>query len=123
MFKVEVDKTKNLLKDHFAERVDAGEAQRYGDEIQLFLADLRPGFRQLTDLSGLESMDLACLPHIAQVMDACSKAGLKLVVRVIPDPRKDIGLNIMSLFHHRRRIRIVTCKSLEEALTVLGTES
>jgi hypothetical protein len=37
MFKVEVDKTKNLLKDHFAQRVDAGEAQRYAGEIQLFL--------------------------------------------------------------------------------------
>src|ERR1700681_3770742 len=102
MFKVEVDKTKNLLKVHFAQRVDAGEAQHYASEIQLLLADFGPGFRQMTDLSGLESMDLACLPHIAQVMDACSKAGLKLVVRVIPDPRKDIGLNIMSLFHHRR---------------------
>jgi hypothetical protein len=41
-------------------------------------------------------------------------------VRVIPDSRKDIGLNIMSLFHYRRGVRIVTCETLAEAHTILG---
>jgi predicted choloylglycine hydrolase len=81
--------------------------------------DLRPGFRLLTDLSGLESMDLACVPYIEQMMDLCNKKGVEMVVRVIPDPHKDIGLNIMSLFHYPRRVRIVTCETLEEAMSAL----
>ena len=42
-----------------------------------------------------------------------------MVVRVIPDPYKDIGLNIVSLFHYPRRVRIVTCETLEEAMRAL----
>jgi hypothetical protein len=42
-----------------------------------------------------------------------------MVVRVIPDPHKDIGLNILSLFHYRRGVRIVTCETLEEAMRAL----
>ena len=33
---------------------------------------------------------------------------------------KDIGFNIMSLFHYPRRVRIVTCEALEEAMKVLA---
>jgi hypothetical protein len=45
---------------------------------------------------------------------------VETVVRVIPDPHKDIGLNIMSLFHYRRRVRIITCETLAEALRSLA---
>jgi predicted choloylglycine hydrolase len=65
-------------------------------------------------------MDLACVPHIKRMMDLCNKKGIEMVVRVIPDPHKDIGLNILSLFHYRRRVHIVTCKTLEEAVKVLA---
>jgi len=54
------------------------------------------------------------------MMDLCNKKGVETVVRVIPDPHKDIGLNIMSLFHYRRRVRVVTCQTLEEARRVLA---
>jgi hypothetical protein len=89
-------------------------------EIPTLLPDLRPGFRLLTDMSSLESMDLACVPYIKQLMDLCNKHGIEMVVRVIPDPQKDIGLNILSLFHYRRRVRIVTCKTLAEAMRALA---
>jgi hypothetical protein len=54
------------------------------------------------------------------MMDLCNKKGVETVVRVIPDPRKDIGLNILSLFHYRRHVRIVTCATISEAMNVLG---
>jgi hypothetical protein len=53
-------------------------------------------------------------------MDLMSKLGVAKVVRVIPDPHKDIGLNIMSLFHYPRRIPIVTCPTLKEAMAELA---
>jgi hypothetical protein len=41
------------------------------------------------------------------------------VVRVIPDPHRDIGLQIMSYFHYKGDVRIVTCETLAEAAKTL----
>jgi hypothetical protein len=120
MFQVEVDKSKNLLKILYAQHVGPEDTKRVGEQIPTLLPDLQPGFRLLTDLSGLKSMDLDCVPYIKRMMDLCNKKGIEMVVRVIPDPQKDIGLNILSLFHYRRRVRIVTCETLDEALKALA---
>ena len=119
MVKAEADKAKNLLRITYGQHVGPEETKRCAEAVQLLVGDLQPGFRLLTDLSGLEAMDLACVPHIKKMMDLCNKKGVDTVVRVIPDPHKDIGFNIMSLFHYRRRVRIVTCEKLEEAIRVL----
>jgi hypothetical protein len=120
MFQVEVDKSKNLLQISYAQHVGPEDAKAVVEQVSTLLLDLRPGFRLLTDMSGLESMDLACVPCIERMMDLCNKKGVDMVVRVIPDPYKDIGLNIMSLFHYPRRVRIVTCETLKEAMKVLA---
>ena len=119
MFEVTVDKSANLLKVSYAGKVGVEEAREGKERVLFLLGELHQGFRMLTDLRELSSMDLACAPFIEQVMDACDDAGIKMVVRIIPDPHKDIGLNIMSLFHYRRGVRIVTCKTLEEAQSAL----
>jgi anti-anti-sigma regulatory factor len=119
MYQVGVDKSKNLLKITYAQHVGAEDTKRVEEAIPPLMDDVQPGFRLLTDLSSLESMDLACVPYIRRMMDLCNKKGVELVVRVIPDPQKDIGLNILSLFHYRRRVRIVTCPTLEEAMKAL----
>jgi len=41
------------------------------------------------------------------------------VVRVIPDPHKDIGLNILSQFHYGPQIKLATFESLAEAFSAL----
>ncbi len=120
MFQAEVDQSKNLLKISYAQHVGPEDTERGEDKIRALLADLRPGFRLLTDLTALESMDLTCVPHIKEVMDWCNKKGVEMVVRVIPDPHKDIGLNILSLFHYGRRVRLVTCETLAEAMNILA---
>jgi len=120
MSQVEVDRSRNLLKISYAQHVGPEDTQRVVEQAPTLLPELRPGFRLLGDLSGVESMDLACVPHIERMMDLCNKNGVEMVVRVIPDPHKDIGLNILSLFHYHRRVKIVTCETLEEALEVLA---
>ena len=120
MFQVEADKSKNLLKISFSGHVDPDEAQRGGEQAAALLAGLQPGFQLLTDLSGLETMDFACARYIKQWMELCSRKGVAKVVRVIPDPQKDIGFSILSLFHYRRGIRIVTCETLDEAMKILA---
>ena len=119
MFQVEVNKSKNLLRISYAQHVGPEDTKRVEETIPPLLAEVRPGFRLLTDLSSLESMDLACVPYIKRMMDLCNKQGIEMVVRVIPDPHKDIGFKILSLFHYRRRVRIVTCATLEEAMKAL----
>ena len=63
----------------------------------------------------------AFLPHIKVNMDLCNRKWISKVVRFIPDPEKDIGFNILSLFHYRRGIPIVTCESLKEAASILAS--
>jgi hypothetical protein len=120
MFQAEVDKATNLLKVRYAQHIGPEDTKRAEEKIRALLTDLRPGFRLLTDLTALESMDLACVPFIKKMMDQCNKKGVETVVRVIPDPHKDIGLNILSLFHYRRRVRIVTCETRAEAMKILA---
>jgi len=85
------------------------------------IAHLRdnPNFH-LTKGSILNSADLEPLvDQVDFIYHFAAAVGVELVVRVIPDPHKDIGFNILSLFHYRRRVRIVTCPTLEEAMKAL----
>jgi hypothetical protein len=88
-------------------------------EIPSALASLSTGFRVLADLTNLVSMDVACASDIEQVMDLCQKKGVAEIVRVIPDPKQDIGLQIMSHFHYGPAVRIVTCLTMAEAMALL----
>lgn len=120
MIQIESDKPKNILRITFLKNVEPDQARLYVETAKARIAELKPGFRLLTDLSGLSSMDARCAPHIENSMDVFRKGGVSKVVRVIPDPRVDIGFNIMSLFHYRRRVKIVTCETLAEAEKILA---
>jgi anti-anti-sigma regulatory factor len=120
MYHSEIEESTNLLQVRYTGHVDAEQTRRCAMECEAAVRKLRPGFRLFTDMTHLEEMDLACVPHLKRMMDLCDKGGVELVVRVIPDPHKDIGLNIMSLFHYRKRVRIVTCKDLAEAQKILA---
>jgi hypothetical protein len=78
------------------------------------------GFQILVDLKDIKSMDVSCASWIRKIMDLCNEKGVAAVVRVIPDPRGDIGLRIMSFFHYRGDVRIVTCEGIEEANKILS---
>jgi len=80
------------------------------------LEDVAPGFRVLADFRWLASMDSAAARHIAEIMDALAEKGVASVTRVMPDPHKDIGLNILSQFHYRSEIQIATFQTLADAL-------
>ena len=120
MFSLETEITRNLLKMTFSGHVRAQELADREGEMEKSLAALRAGFRFLGDLSDLQLMEPECLTYIRRTMDILNKRGVSKVVRIIPDPHKDIGLNILSLFHYRRGIPIVTCASLAEAEAALA---
>lgn len=120
MYYVEFDPAQSLLRFSYSQRFTAEEARRCVAEMRVLVPTLSSGFRVLVDLSSLEAMDLECDSYITQVMDLLDQQGVSLVVRVIPDPHKDIGLNIMSAFHYRRSVRIVTCEKMDEAMRILS---
>ncbi len=113
MWLAEMDSAQQVLRVKFGGRVEPAEAKACSDKIRLLLSKLEPGFVLLSDLSELDSMEVDCLPFIDEVMDACNRRGVKKVVRIIPDPHKDIGFGIMSLFHYGHQVRVVTVTSAE----------
>jgi len=120
MIVVETDVGRNLLTVTYCGHVIPSDFDRALGDLQAALAHLPPGFRLLTDLGGLESMDYACAPLIDTVMDLTNARGVSEVVRIVPDPKKDIGFQVMSYFHYRPDVAIVTCETLEEATRALG---
>lgn len=114
-FKVEVDAARNLVHTRYCGNVTAEQMKVAAAEVEQQLPALRKGFAVLADLTCLETMELECAPHLSRIMDLCRIQGVGLIVRVIPDPSKDIGLNILSLIHYRGKVRIVTCETLAEA--------
>jgi hypothetical protein len=111
---------KQLLCVSYIDQVQAEDLKRSREDLKALLAGLAPGFRLLVDLTQLESMGRDCATEIGQLMDLIDQGGVKLVVRVIPDPKKDIGMNILTIFHYRHRPRLVTCEKLTEAADELS---
>src|SRR5436305_14178140 len=124
MYALELDRSKRLLVLSAEQRVTAKEANMAAQRIREVLQDVAPGLRVLADFRWLESMDSAAARHIAEIMDALAEKEVVSVTRVMPDPHKDIGLNILSQFHYRSEIQIATFQTLADALqSMAGADS
>ena len=122
MYAVELDRSKRLLVISAAAKVTAGEARMAAQRIHEVLRDVAPGFHALADFRWLESMDPAAVRHIAAIMDALAEKNVASVTRVIPDPHKDFGLNILSQFHYGTDVKIATFETLADALQDIATK-
>lgn len=120
MFLATSNKAKQLLVMRYFGRVTAKQLKSYRADLKALLAELTPGFNVLADFSQLDSMTADCVPEIGAGMELIDAAKPKLLVRVIPDASKDIGLNILTAFHYKQRPRIVTCETLSEAARALA---
>ena len=122
MYAVEIDRSKRLLVISALQRVTAEQAKQAAQQTRELLRDAAPGLRVLADFRWLESMDSAVAPHIADIMDTLTEKRVASVTRVMPDPHKDIGLNILSQFHYGPEIQMATFESLADALESLTKE-
>ena len=118
MFTVKLDESRNTLAISYGGLVTRDETRLCAEEVRLALAILQPGFRLIVDLTELQLMEVACSPLIANIMEICDAAGVAEVLRIIPDPTRDIGLQIMSFFHYSSDVHILTCASAAEAASV-----
>jgi hypothetical protein len=114
------NKAKQLFLLSYFGQVRRSELERSRGEHKGLVAELNPGFRLLVDLTSLESMKLDCMDAIGAFMGLMDESGVGMVVRVVPDPKKDIGMNILTIFHYPKRPRVVTCRSMVEAGVLLS---
>jgi anti-anti-sigma regulatory factor len=119
MYSIEIDRSKRLLVISALKQVTAEQAKLAAKQVRELVRDVAPGFRVLADFRWLESMDSAAAPHVAQIMDTVAEKGVASVTRVMPDPHKDIGLNILSQFHYGPEIQIAAFETLADALQSL----
>jgi anti-anti-sigma regulatory factor len=122
MYAIELDRSKRLLVISAAQRVTAEQAKLAAQRVRELLQNVAPGFRVLADFRWLDAMDSGAARHIADMMDALAERGVASVTRVMPDPHKDIGLNILSQFHYGPEIKIATFQTLADALESMATQ-
>ena len=120
MVTIELDQPRNLFIIRYRDHVGPDETKRALEDVRQALDKVERGFRLLADLIQLQSMDLLCAPHIENAMDMFNEKGVSEIIRIIPDPRRDIGLQIMSYFHYGGDIRIITCETMDEAMNLLA---
>jgi hypothetical protein len=119
MYSVEMDRSKRLMVISAVQHVTAEEAKQTLQRLRELLTDVAPGFRVIADFRWLESMDPAAARYVAEIMDVLAEKKVASVTRVITDPHKDIGLNILSQFHYGPEIGIATFDTLADALQSL----
>jgi hypothetical protein len=123
MYSVEADRSKRLLVISAAGEVTKKEVETVAGRVREMMKEVTPGFRVLTDFRWLDRMEPAAAAHLAEIMDVLAAKDVAAVVRVVPDPHKDIGLNILSQFHYGPQIKLATFESLAEALSALMDET
>ncbi|MEI9865570.1 MAG: hypothetical protein WDN00_13685 [Limisphaerales bacterium] len=119
MFLATINKPKRLLHISYIGQVGVPELQQGHNDVVALLTELPAGFKMLVDLDRLEAMDTECIEELGKMMELFDRHGLEQVVRVIPDPTKDIGFNILARFHYRNNPRITICKTMIEAAKLL----
>ncbi len=118
--KITVNETGKLVTFDYRGHITAAGIQAHLDQIRALGEKISPPFTIVADLTDLEHMEPECAPVLSRIMEQLSGMGVAWIVRVIPDPRKDIGLAILSLFHYKAEIRINTVPSRTEAGRLLG---
>jgi hypothetical protein len=114
-----VDESGRVLTMSYSHQVGADDMKACLGTVRDLMEQLKPGFFLLTDLTNLESMDASCAPDLGAIMELCSAKGMSTIVRVIPDPTKDIGFDLISKFHHQLPVSTQTHQSLADAIKSL----
>ena len=119
MFHTTIDIARNLARSRFSGNLTGAEMQAAAKEVESFVLSLKPGFVVFADFGEVTAMDLDCAPHLTRIMDIFRAHGMNLVVRILPKPSIDIGINLLSIVHYRGTIKTVTVETLDEAERVL----
>jgi hypothetical protein len=120
MLLVTSNKSKKLLQIRFIGQIEPEDFPPALQDLKAQLRILPPGFRYMADFSQFETMPIKCSENIGQFMDLIGRAGVSQVVRIMPEPIKDFGLNILAAFHFPPTVQINIFRNLAEAKELLN---
>ncbi len=103
-----------MLRVRFCGRVTKGVMEQHLNEVRALGTRLAPGFLLGSDLSELEEIEPGSLETLIRVMETLRSAGVGVVIRLIPEPEKDIGFAILSAFHYPPGVQCFTCETASE---------
>jgi len=113
------NKANRLLLLTYVGHIQLEEVARLRGDIKTLMDELTPHVRVLADFTHYESMDVEGVMEMGRMMEMVGQIGTALVVRVIPDPHREPGLNILTVFHYKQRSQVITCRNFAEAAKVL----
>jgi hypothetical protein len=116
MIRTTVQRENNALHLSFVGQVEGRQFEELRRRLPSIMRCLGADFVLLTDLSEVEEFEFACVSEIASLMEWIVEAGVGEVVRVVPDPRRDIGFAILSAFHYPTILPVRIFTELEEAI-------
>lgn len=117
---IDADSLRNILRISFVGEITLAHMPFYENKVTESLTQLSRDFSLITDLTDLSSMANDCIPFIKNVMELFNERGIGRIIRIVPDQAKDFGLNIMSLFHYRQGLEILTIQTRREADQLLN---
>lgn len=119
MIDIQPEPERKLLTITYRGAVTADECTTVHEQALLAIDSMSIGFGLLVDFTPLTSMEPECASSIRATMDHANMHGVVAVVRVIPDPQRDIGMQIMSRFHYSPDVQLYTCATMAEAMRLL----
>ena len=119
MISCSADEPGHILTLSYGRHVGPADMKKALEVLRVLVPRMKPGFTLFSDLTHLEAMDPACAADLGEAMALLSEGGMANVVRVIPDPAKDIGFSIISVFHYQQPVKVHTRDNLAEALRCL----
>ena len=122
MVSCSADQSGQYLTISYCRHVTAKCVEDCRREIRDNMKHLRPGYALLCDLTHMETMDPDSAQCVGALIELCSAREMGVAVWVIPDPSKDIGLNLISRFHLWQPVRMHTRANLAEAVKCLVLE-
>lgn len=121
MYAITVDENENIISIKIEGEFNLEQANKAQNEIALILQKVKRGFTVLTDMSLLQEMSPESFKSISKTMDMFNAHGIARAIRIMPDISKDIGFNIMDMFHYARDVKIRTFESMEKARKYINT--
>ena len=122
MINVRCDKQYKALVFEFEGRITLADEAPLMAQLKEILPAKCRSFTILTDISNVESWEPGIQQAVKRIMDFLNAQGVHKIIRVVPDQRKDIGFNIMSIFHYAPEVKVLTVPSREEAFARLGVK-
>ena len=120
MILITANPSRQLLYLRYIGEVSPEQLARAKEDLVSLVATLKPEFTFLVDMTELHSMSVDCAEELGRKMDLLDSAGVGRIVRIIPDATKDIGMNILALFHYPHRPSTSHYQTLAEAAKALG---